>query len=73
MLETVPPARRAAPAGPELAAAVRTAVAGTGLDLAAVLVVPALPTDIRHNSKIDRTALAAWAADTLAGGRIRTP
>ncbi|GAA1497657.1 alpha/beta fold hydrolase [Paeniglutamicibacter kerguelensis] len=73
VLETVPPVRRAAPAGPELATAVRSAVAGAGLDLAAVLVVPALPTDIRHNSKIDRTALAAWAAQTLAGGRTRTP
>ncbi|MFF5790487.1 alpha/beta fold hydrolase [Paeniglutamicibacter sp. NPDC012692] len=73
VLETVPPARRAAPAGPELATAVRAAVAGTGLELAAVLVVPALPTDIRHNSKIDRTALAAWASSTLSGGKMRTP
>lgn len=35
--------------------------------IAAVLVVPRLPVDIRHQSKVDRTALAAWAARTLAG------
>ena len=34
---------------------------------AAVLVVDSLPVDIRHNSKIDRTALAAWAGAILAG------
>ncbi|MGL3806119.1 alpha/beta fold hydrolase [Paeniglutamicibacter sp. R2-26] len=73
VLETVPPARRAAPAGQALSAAVRAAVATTGLEIAAVLVVPALPTDIRHNSKIDRSALAAWAGKTLAGGRTGNP
>ena len=41
--------------------------------VAAVLVVPALPTDIRHNSKIDRTRVAAWAERVLAGGRMRRP
>ena len=51
-------------------AAVREA---TGLDLAAVLVVPEHPTDIRHNSKIDRALLAGWAEHALAGGRIRNP
>ena len=71
VLETVPPARRAATAGPELASAVRTAVAGAGLELAAVLVVPALPTDIRHNSKIDRAALAALGRDHA--GRRKDP
>ena len=73
VLETVPPIRRAATAPEALATAVRAAVAGTGTEVSAVLVVPALPTDIRHNSKIDRAALAAWATDTLAGGRIRNP
>ncbi len=41
--------------------------------LAAVLVVPDLPTDVRHNSKIDRSRLAAWAEDVLSGGRMTTP
>jgi acyl-CoA synthetase (AMP-forming)/AMP-acid ligase II len=39
--------------------------------VAAVLSVHALPVDIRHNTKIDRTAVAAWAAAVLAGGRAR--
>jgi acyl-CoA synthetase (AMP-forming)/AMP-acid ligase II/pimeloyl-ACP methyl ester carboxylesterase len=72
--ETVPPARRAGPADPALTTAVRAAVReATGLDLAAVLVVPEHPTDIRHNSKIDRALLAGWADAALAGGRIRNP
>lgn len=41
--------------------------------VAAVFDVPALPVDRRHNSKIDRTSLAAWAAGALAGGRISDP
>ena len=55
----------------ELAAEVRAAAAGTvgGVELAAVLVVPALPVDIRHNSKIDRVRVAAWAGRVLAGRR----
>ncbi|NKG22298.1 alpha/beta fold hydrolase [Paeniglutamicibacter terrestris] len=73
IMETVPPAKRSAPATPELARAVRAAVAATGTSVSAVLVVPELPTDIRHNSKIDRAALARWATQTLAGGRIRNP
>jgi len=74
VLETVPPARTAGPAPRELAQAVRSAVLdGTGLELAAVLAVRDLPTDIRHNSKIDRTALAGWAATMLAGGRAGRP
>ncbi|UUX59972.1 alpha/beta fold hydrolase [Glutamicibacter halophytocola] len=73
VMETVPAARKAGPASSELASKVRAAVASTGTDVAAVLVLPTLPTDIRHNSKIDRAALAQWASATLAGGRIRTP
>ena len=42
-----------------------------GHDLAAVLVAPEFPTDIRHNSKIDRSRLAAWADSVLAGGPVR--
>lgn len=39
----------------------------TGVEVAAVLVVHEHPTDIRHNSKIDRPALGEWAAKVLAG------
>ncbi|SCL73501.1 Acyl-CoA synthetase (AMP-forming)/AMP-acid ligase II [Micromonospora peucetia] len=65
--ETLPGARRARLASRELADAVRTAAAPP---VAAVLVVPSLPTDIRHNSKIDRTRLRRWAERVLAGGRV---
>jgi acyl-coenzyme A synthetase/AMP-(fatty) acid ligase/pimeloyl-ACP methyl ester carboxylesterase len=48
--------------------AIRTAVAdATGARVAAVCTVTALPVDIRHNAKIDRTAVAARAAALLAG------
>lgn len=63
-------ARRVALAGKALAAEVRSAA---GRPVAAVLVVPALPTDIRHNSKIDRVALSRWAERVLAGGRMVAP
>lgn len=49
-----------------LADAVRAAVS---VPVAAVLAVPRLPVDIRHNSKIDRARVAAWAGRVLAGGR----
>lgn len=49
---------------------VREAVA---VDVAAVLVVPELPVDTRHNSKIARDRIAAWAERVLAGGKIRRP
>jgi acyl-coenzyme A synthetase/AMP-(fatty) acid ligase len=52
-----------------LAAAVRAAAAP--VLVAAVLVAPRLPTDVRHNSKIDRTAVARWADAVLAGRRSR--
>lgn len=53
-----------------LAAAVRREAAHP---VAAVLAVPNLPTDIRHNAKIDRARMARWAADVLAGGPVREP
>ncbi|MCU1397074.1 MAG: putative fatty-acid--CoA ligase [Acidimicrobiales bacterium] len=53
-------------ASTERATRVRSAVDGS---VAAVLVLHALPVDIRHNTKIDRAAVAAWAARVLAGGR----
>ncbi len=39
-------------------------------DLAAVLTVASLPVDRRHNSKIDRSAVATWAGAALAGDRL---
>jgi acyl-coenzyme A synthetase/AMP-(fatty) acid ligase/pimeloyl-ACP methyl ester carboxylesterase len=55
-------------------AAVRAAVRAAGsTPVAAVLQVKALPVDIRHNTKIDRTALAAWADHVLAGDRAKAP
>jgi olefin beta-lactone synthetase len=73
VVETVPAAAAPGPVSPFLAAQVRTAVAPAHLDLAAVLAVPELPTDIRHNSKIDRSRLARWAAGVLSGGRMTKP
>lgn len=70
IVEAVPPARRVHLAPPTLAAEIRAAAA---VPLCAVLVVPSLPTDVRHNSKIDRTRLAHWAAAILAGGRMSRP
>ncbi|WP_181275061.1 alpha/beta fold hydrolase [Brevibacterium oceani] len=56
----------------DLTARLREQIAGVGgHDLAAVLVAPEFPTDIRHNSKIDRSRLAAWADRVLAGGPVR--
>lgn len=72
--ETEPASKTVGPARPALAARVRDAVAAaTGLDVAAVLVVKAHPTDVRHNSKIDRTLLAEWAQNALGGGKIKNP
>lgn len=56
---------------PQVSAAVREASAQA--PVSAVLVVDQLPTDIRHNSKIERTALAAWAERVLAGQRVSAP
>ncbi|GAB3273229.1 alpha/beta fold hydrolase [Sinomonas notoginsengisoli] len=73
VVETVPPARRAGPAAPQLAARVRSAALDAGVAVSAVLVVPAQPTDIRHNAKIDRARLSRWASRVLAGGRPGKP
>lgn len=70
VVETRPDARRAHLAPADLAEAIR---ASTSLPLVAVFVVPRLPTDIRHNSKIERVRLAAWADHILAGGRPVAP
>ncbi len=60
--------RRPALADEALADRVRN-VAGP-VDIAAGRVVPSVPVDKRHNSKIDRTRIAAWAEKVLAGGRM---
>lgn len=52
-------------AEPEFAAQVRAA--SPDVPVSAVLVRSELPTDIRHNSKIERTELAQWAGALLAG------
>ncbi|OAV60962.1 hydrolase [Enteractinococcus helveticum] len=51
----------------ELTDAVRGA---TEVDIAAVLITDNVPVDIRHNSKINRPALAQWASQVLAGGKV---
>ena len=73
-----PGRNRSVLAPPELAAAARACVQATvetnaELELAAVLVTDRLPTDIRHNSKVDRSRVARWAERVLAGGRIGRP
>ncbi|MGZ0711927.1 alpha/beta fold hydrolase (plasmid) [Coraliomargarita sp. W4R53] len=70
VVETVAGAARSGLADAKLTAEVR---ASTDLKLAAVLVVKVLPTDIRHNSKIDRSRLSAWADVVLSGRKARTP
>ena len=62
------------PADIELTDAVREAVAEHfPHDIAAVLVSPTFPTDIRHNSKIDRARLASWADSVLRGEPVGKP
>lgn len=46
------------------------AVVDDDIDIAAALVVRELPVDRRHNSKVDRAAVASWAARALAGERV---
>ncbi len=70
VVETIPPTRRAGLADAPLARAVRES---TSVPLVAVLVVRRLPTDIRHNSKIDRSRLSDWAERLLAGRKPVAP
>ncbi|PPB50544.1 hydrolase [Arthrobacter pityocampae] len=69
VLETATAGRRPALADAELAEAARAAALAHGVDLAAVVAAPALPVDIRHNAKIDRTRIAQWSGRFLAGTR----
>jgi acyl-coenzyme A synthetase/AMP-(fatty) acid ligase len=64
---TEDPVRTPRLASYELANRVRAAL---DVDVAAVVVVPKVPVDKRHNSKIDRVRIAGWAEDVLAGGRM---
>lgn len=61
---------RAGLAPADLAARVRAAL-DLPVPVAAVLTLPELPTDLRHNSKIGRTRVAAWADAVLAGRRAK--
>ena len=69
VVQTELPPSSPRPAPLDLADAVRAAI---DRDVVAVFEVPALPVDRRHNSKIDRAQVAAWAADVLAGGKVRS-
>lgn len=63
-------AARPRPAESSLQEAVRRAVReADGTEVTAVFATRSLPTDIRHNSKIDRAALSRWADQTLRGER----
>lgn len=64
------PPRRSRLASAPFADRVRAAA---DVDIAAVLCVPSLPVDLRHNAKVDRTRLARWGGDVLAGGRMKNP
>ncbi|RKQ36594.1 alpha/beta fold hydrolase [Kocuria tytonis] len=71
VIETVPAASGPALADAELSERVRATVdMATGLPVSAVLVIPEQPTDIRHNSKIDRAELSDWAERALATGKL---
>ncbi len=67
VVATEPAASSARLATGELADAVR---ANVEADVAAVIVAPELPTDLRHNSKIERGRIAAWAGRALSGKRF---
>ncbi len=49
----------------------RVVARATDQPVAAVLTVTALPVDIRHNTKIDRTAVADWATAVLSGANSK--
>ncbi|MGO1487951.1 MAG: alpha/beta fold hydrolase [Arachnia sp.] len=61
-------------AGEELTRAVRQAAAAVvDTPIAAVLTTAAFPVDVRHQSKVDRARLAAWATRALAGDTVGAP
>ena len=66
-------AARPRPAEPSLSEAVRRSVRErAGVEVVAVFATRSLPTDIRHNSKIDRAALSRWSEQTLRGERAES-
>jgi olefin beta-lactone synthetase len=68
VVATDPPPGRPQLAPLTLVDRVREAVgAAVGVDVAAVIAVPALPVDVRHESKIDRAEVARQAERLLAG------
>lgn len=73
IVETLPAVKRSGLAPMTLAADVRAAARSVGLQLSAVLVIDAMPTDVRHNSKIDRAKLSRWAGLMLAGKKAGKP
>ena len=64
------PRRRPALAGESLADGVRAPSMSTSPPFSSS---PPFPVDKRHNSKINRTRLAKWAARVLSGGRMVRP
>ncbi|POH59976.1 hydrolase [Arthrobacter glacialis] len=73
IVETNPAPKRSGLASPALAAEVRAAALSVDMPLAAVLVIDSMPTDVRHNSKIDRAKLSRWAGRMLAGEKAGRP
>lgn len=79
VIEGEQPTRRHGPADTGLVDEVRDVVRevlapiGGAPDVVAVLQVPHLPVDRRHNSKVDRTRLSSWAERVLAGERVAAP
>lgn len=72
IVETDPVAKSDGRAASWLVAQIRDKVREeTGIELAAVLTVREHPTDIRHNSKIDRPLLGEWASEVLAGKKAK--
>jgi olefin beta-lactone synthetase len=68
VVATDPPPGRPQLAPLTLVDRVREAIgAAVGVDVAAVIAVPALPVDVRHESKIDRAEVARQAEKLLAG------
>ncbi|MHA7270745.1 alpha/beta fold hydrolase [Arthrobacter sp. HLT1-20] len=73
IVETNPAAKRSALASTALAAQVRAAALSVDMPLAAVLIIDSMPTDVRHNSKIDRAKLSRWAGRMLTGEKAGRP
>ena len=74
VIETNPAPQKPGLAPGDLAERVRSTVEfATGIRPSAVMVIPEHPTDIRHNSKIDRAALSQWAERVLSGGKMSAP